>query len=83
MVLKENKTCGKITSPDEIITEIDSESYNSPKRKLAREKARERGFEDEYHFAGWSWFNSVSNSQYNGFDVDVLHMTSSGEGFEN
>lgn len=82
MDLKEDKKCAKIITPEDILTEIDREIYASPKRKLAREVAQERGFNDEYEMAGWLYFNRLDNSQFEGYDVDVLHMTSSGEGFE-
>lgn len=82
MVLKESTNCGKINSPDDVLSEIDKEVYTSPKRSLARQKAQERGFRNEYEMAGWLYFNRLDNSQYEGYSVDVLNMTSSGEGFE-
>lgn len=53
--------------------------YISPKRKAARAKAISRGFEDEYHMDGFNYFNRLSNEQYNGFEVDFLHIHTSGE----
>lgn len=82
MVLKESNNCGKINSPDDVLSEIDKEPFLSPKRKKARDVAIERGFNSEYEMAGWLYFNRLDNSQYEGYSVDVLNMTSSGEGFE-
>lgn len=51
--------------------------YVSPKRKAARAKAIAKGFEDEYHMDGFNYFNRLSNEQYNGFEVDFLHVHTS------
>lgn len=48
--------------------------YLSPKRKLNRKKAIDRGFEDEYHMEGWLYFNRIDNSTYTGYEVDVFHF---------
>lgn len=83
MALKETRNYDKINSPEEVLSEIDKEVYTSPKRNIARQKAQERGFADEYEMAGWLYFNRLNGSPiYNGYEVDVLNMTSSGEGFE-
>lgn len=89
MVLNNTNFCGKIVIPegentptDKELDEINNEPYLSSRRRAARKKAIEKGFTDEYHMEGWLYFNRIDSEQYSGYDVDILHMTSSGEGFE-
>ncbi len=81
--------CGKIVIPevensalDKDLEAVNNEPYISSRRKAARKKAIEKGFTDEYHFEGWLYFNRIDSEQYSGYDVDILHMTSNGEGFD-
>lgn len=82
MDLNNNEIYGKMESPDELLSKVEKEPYLSTKRKRARETAIKKGFTDEYHMEGFLWFNRLDSEQYSGYDVDILHMTSSGDGFE-
>lgn len=93
MVLNNNSNYGKIdiqgdiesSNLDEILKDVNkvkSEPFLSQKRSKARARALEKGFTDEYHMEGFYYFNRLDSEQYSGYDVDILHMTSSGEGFE-
>ena len=51
----------------------------SPTRLSSHKEAQAFGFEDVFHFEGYLYFNRLDNEQYTGFDVDVMHIHSSGE----
>lgn len=82
MDLNSTQTYGKMETLDDVLNEVQKEPYLSAKRKRARETAINKGFTDEYHMECWLWFNRLDSEQYSGYDVDILHMTSSGDGFE-
>lgn len=82
MNLNITENCVKMGTLDEVLSSVEKEPYLSKKRKVAREVAINKGFTDEYHFEGWLYFNRLDSEQYSGYDVDILHMTSSGDGFE-
>lgn len=82
MDLNVTQNYGKMESLDEVLSKVEKEPYLSAKRRRARETAISKGFTDEYHMEGFLWFNRLDSEQYSGYDVDILHMTSSGDGFE-
>lgn len=67
MVDNENK--------NEIQELVESLPYISKKRQANRTLAQEKGFTDEYHMEGWLYFNRLDNSQYAGYEVDILHYS--------
>lgn len=85
MVLNNEAICGKIETLDEVldvVVKVKDEPFTSAKRMRARERAISKGFTDEYHMEGFFYFNRLDSEQYSGYDVDVLHMLSGGDGFE-
>lgn len=82
MDLNSIEKCDKMGSLEEELNQVEKEPYLSTRRKIAREKAISKGFTDEYHMEGFLYFNRLDSEQYSGYDVDILHFTSSGEGFE-
>lgn len=82
MDLNKDQNCVKMGTLDEVLSVVEKEPYLSKRRKLARETAKLKGFTDEYHMEGWLYFNRLDSEQYSGYDVDILHMTSSGEGLD-
>ena len=51
----------------------------SPTRLKSNQEAQAMGFEDVYHYEGFLHFNYLNNEMFSGYEVDVLHIHSSGE----
>lgn len=51
----------------------------SPKRLQSHLDAKAMGYEDIFHYEGYLHFNSLNNEMFSGYEVDVLHIHSSGE----
>jgi hypothetical protein len=81
MDLNSNQNYDKMETLEDVLIKVEKEPYLSSKRKKARETALTKGFTDEYHMEGWLYFNRLDSEQYSGYDVDLLHMTSSGESY--
>lgn len=63
----------------EVTDNFDKEPFLSPRRAKAREVAISKGFMNEIHFENWKWFNSLENSQFHGYEIDILNYCNGGE----
>ena len=57
----------------------DTEGSMSSLRKKSNQWAKSMGFQDINHYEGFLYANGLFNEMREGFEVDVLHVHTSGE----
>lgn len=89
-VIKHYTLSDPLTDQEKEIINSMSGTFWNPRNKYSHfsfsyepEPWQVMGFVSRYHYAGWLHFSQLTNEQFTGFDVDLLHKKTSGEMSDN